>query len=98
MKYRLSRIAFSCALAIAGAATSHGAGYSTDFDNPATFTAGETLSGQDSWDTNNYLPGFGQSDYVGVISGYSTTLSDNWGLLGGATNTAPVVTTSYLFN
>ena len=92
--------------ALALLTTAHGAGYITNFDPPA-FVGGASLSGQELWDTNNYSPGpdmipgtaddLGQSDFVGIISGYSTTMSDHWALLGGGAGIAPVVNTSYLF-
>ena len=75
------------------------AGYVTTFDE---YIPNHTLSGQDGgtgvfWDTNNYAIGLGQSDYAGIISGYSTTVTDYWALLGGAIGVAPVVDNSYLF-
>ena len=87
-------------------ATSYGqgTGYTTTFA-PADFTANQSLSGQQLWDTNNFTAAnppsipfdLGQSDFVGIVSGYSTSVNDYWGLLGGATGIAPVVDTSTLF-
>jgi hypothetical protein len=95
-------IIYLCAACVCSAFASLMAGpsgYVTTFDN---YNRNFTLSGQDAatgvyWDTNNYSPGLGQSDYVGIVSGYSTTNTDYWALLGGATGVAPVVPTSYLF-
>jgi hypothetical protein len=91
----------ACLVAVLTLASSEGASYVTNF-NPPAYVGNSTLSGQDGgtgvyWDTNNYSPGLGQSDFVGVIPGYSTSGSDYWAFLGGAQNIAPVVDTSYLF-
>ena len=95
MKSLLARLIGPVA-ALALFTTAQGASYVTDF-NPPAFAGNRTLSGQGSWDTNNYLPSLGQSDFVGVLSGYSLTISDYWGLLGGAVGIAPVVNTSFLY-
>lgn len=72
------------------------AGYSTNFDS---ISGGATLSDADGWVTNDpydEIGDFGQTDYVGVISGYSTTTSDHWALLGGATGFSPGQPTVFL--
>ena len=95
-----------CTVAVTMLATSYGqgTGYTTSFA-PADFNANASLSGQQLWDTNNFTAAnppsipfdLGQSDFVGIVSGYSTTVNDYWALLGGATGIAPVVNTSTLF-
>lgn len=76
---------------------SSAASYFSDFDS---IPGNASLSGADGWVTNDpYVPAgnFGQTDYVGIISGYSQTLTDNWALLGGATGFTPGQSTVYLW-
>ena len=74
-----------------------GQGYSTTFDTG--FLPNYTLSGQDSWNTNDADNGattsggqsIGQSDFVGIVQNYSASGTDNWAYLGGLdhANTVP---------
>lgn len=71
--------------------------YFTDFDS---IPGSGSLSGSDGWVTNDpyVLAGnFGQADFVGIVPGYSQTLSDHWALLGGATGVTPGRSTIYLW-
>jgi hypothetical protein len=104
MTLKKLQIAIVVGAAMAVPTLSFGA-YATNF-NPPTFSQG-SLSGQDNWDTNNYSDNgtplnfaddLGQSDFVGVIPNYSTSANDYWGALGGVTQTAPVVNTSFLYH
>ena len=89
--------------AFCSSAHGQGASYSTDFNSPA-YTGSETLSGQNGWTTNDpYVTGsanpeVGQSDYVGVVGGYSTSTTDYWAVLGGAERpTVPGMGAVYLY-
>ncbi|MEI6071816.1 MAG: PEP-CTERM sorting domain-containing protein [Verrucomicrobiae bacterium] len=63
--------------AVALSFSSAQAQYTPNFN---TYNATLTLSGQDSWDTND----LGQPDAVGKVGGYSQNpLPDNWATLGG---------------
>ena len=76
--------AFAAALLSLGSAL-HGQGYTTNFDDAATFPPGGSLSGQDGWDTNdpyNSTDGRGQSDYVGQLNGYTPANNPNDELAG----------------
>ena len=84
----------------------HGQGYSTTFDG---YTTG-SLSGQNGWDTNDPYVGtdttgapgseIGQSDFVGIITGYSSTATDDWAYLGGLdrSSVVPGHSTVYVYN
>ncbi len=66
--------------------------YGTTFDN---LIPSSSLSGQDNWDTTD----LNQSDYVGVVTGYSATATDYWAGIGGfqQPTTSPGTNTPNLF-
>jgi hypothetical protein len=72
------------------------AGYVSNFDD---ISGNASLSDADGWVTNDpFNPGTnaGQTDFVGILSGYSQTVTDHWALLGGATGFSPGQPTIYL--
>ena len=73
---KIHRILLTATSALLLALTGANAQYAPDFN---AFTDGSTLSGQDSWDTNNA----NQPDYIGIIPSYSASLSDLWAEVGG---------------
>ena len=73
---KIHRILLTATSALLLALTGANAQYTPNFND---FTGGSSLSGQDSWDTNNA----NQPDYVGVIPSYSVSGSDYWAELGG---------------
>ena len=83
------------ALLTAGS-VARGQGYSTTFDANQGYMGGNTLSGQNGWDTNDN----NQPDYVGTVSNYSVPASDFVGYLGGlglSNSVVPSVTPVYLY-
>ena len=74
--FAVSAIAAAMTCAAGSAQAQSYVTYGTTFDN---FIPSSSLSGQDNWDTTD----LNQSDYVGIIGGYSTSATDYWAGIGG---------------
>jgi hypothetical protein len=95
------------ALLVSFGSLAHGQGYTTTFDPSEGYQANYTLSDQLGWVTNdestgatipgNANIGIGQSDFVGILGGYSASGSDYWGLLGGGERPYAVPGTSPVY-
>ena len=98
-KSSFSKVAAGSALVaalLALGSVAHGQGYSTNFDATQGYVGGATLSGQNSWDTNDN----NQPDFVGTVSSYSVPATDFVGYLGGlqlSNGIVPSVSPVYLF-
>ena len=98
----LGGLAVAATLLVSGS-EAYAQGYTTSFDN---LTKNSSLSGQDGWTTNDEDTGattstgetIGQSDYVGVVGGYSASTTDYLGSLGGEFqgSTVPGASTVFL--